>query len=193
MSLVRLSVVGVAALMVTSLAACQDESIRPVTVLQSGDTADQIIYGVRTNLAPDGIRRNELTADTAFIYQAAGLYDLRGVTLLFFDANGVHTSTLTADSGLYRFHTGAMEARGDVEVRNTEGEVLRTTVLRYEQETDELSSDQPFTYEGPDGAYEGNGFRSDPQFTNVVTDQPRGSQHGDEPMRLPGQPSDSLE
>ena len=185
----RLAGLGLLGVLVTAAAACQDEGVRPVTTLQAGDTADQILFGVTTKLAPDGIRRNLLEADTAFIYEAAGLYDLRGVTLLFYDDNGVHTSTLTADSGVYRFHTGAMEARGNVLVESSEGEVLATSILRYDREINELSTDQPFTYDGPDGAYEGNGFRSDPGFHNVVTDQPRGGQVGDDPgtMALPGQ------
>ncbi len=185
----RVMGLGLLGVLVTAAAACQDDGIRPVATIQAGDTADQILYGVTTMLAPDGIRRNRLQADTAFIYEAAGLYDLRGIELLFYDENGVHTSTLTADSGLYRYHTGAMEAHGNVVVRSTEDEVLKTSVLRYDQQANELSTDQPFTYQSPDGSYEGNGFRSDPGFHNIVTDQPRGGQVGDEPgsMPLPGQ------
>gem|GEM_PF-269291 len=178
-----------------TLAGCQDQGLPPVASLQPGDSADQILFGVSTLLAPDGIRRNRLEADTAYVYDAPGTYDLRDLTLVFYDENGVETSVLTADSGVYRVHTGAMEAHGDVVVRSPGGKVLRTPVLRYDRDRDELSTDEKFTYDTERESIEGNGFRSDPQFRHIVTSQPRGGQRGESPgsMLLPGQqePPDS--
>lgn len=168
---------------------CQDNSVRPGAVLNVSDSADQILYGVATLLAPEGVRRNRLEADTAFVYNATGIYQLRVLRLTFYDENGVETSVLTADSGVYRIHTGQMEARGDVVVHSTDGKVLRTSVLEYARDRDELYTDQPFTYETERETIEGNGFQADPRFTNIVTDSPRGGQRGEQPgtMALPGQ------
>ena len=175
--------------LVSLTAACGEEPIRPVAVIQVGDSADQILFGVNTVIAPEGIRRNRLVADTALVYNATGIYEIRGVHLTFYDVNGVETSVLTADSGLYRVHTGAMEARGNVVVESVDGKVLNTSLLLYDRESNELSTDQFFTYDTDGGRIEGNGFRSDPNFTYTVTDQPRGGQDGDAPgtMLLPGQ------
>jgi LPS export ABC transporter protein LptC len=168
---------------------CQDDEARPVTAVSLSDSADQILFGVSTVLAPDGVRRNRLEADTAFVYNATGIYELRELRLTFYDVNGVETSVLTADSGVYRIHTGQMEARGNVEVHTTDGKVLRTSVLQYDRARDELYTEQPFTYDTAQETIEGNGFQADPRFTNVVTDSPRGGQRGDSPgtMALPGQ------
>ena len=168
---------------------CQDNSIPPVAIVNVSDSADQILFGVATLLAPQGVRRNRLEADTAFVYNATGMYQLRVLTLTFYDENGVETSVLTADSGVYRIHTGQMEARGNVVVRSTDGTVLRTSILRYDRERDELYTDQPFTYDTDRETIEGNGFQADPRFTNIVTDSPRGGQRGESPgtMALPGQ------
>ena len=171
---------------------CQDGGTRPLAAINVSDSADQILYGVSTLLAPEGVRRNRLEADTAFIYNATGIYELRVLTLTFYDKSGIETSVLTADSGLYRIHSGQMEARGSVVVRSTDGDVLRTSILQYDRERDELYTDQPFTYDTDRETIEGNGFQADPRFTNVVTDSPRGGQRGDVPgtMALPGQDQD---
>ena len=168
---------------------CQDDAVRPVASMGGSDSADQILFGVSTLLAPEGVRRNRLEADTAFVYNATGIYELLAVSLTFYDKNGVETSILTADSGSYRIHTGQMEARGNVEVHTTDGKVLRTSVLQYDRGRDELYTEQPFTYDTARETIEGNGFQADPRFSNVVTDSPRGGQRGDSPgtMALPGQ------
>lgn len=168
---------------------CQDGGVRPIAVINVSDSADQILFGVATLLAPEGVRRNRLEADTAFVYNATGIYQLRVLRLTFYDENGVETSVLTADSGVYRIHTGQMEARGNVVVRTTDGRMLRTSILRYDRERDELYTDQPFTYDTERETIEGNGFQADPRFSNIVTDSPRGGQRGESPgtMALPGQ------
>jgi LPS export ABC transporter protein LptC len=182
---------SLAAMLVFAVATlgCQDDGVRPLAVINVSDSADQILFGVASVLAPHGVRRNRLEADTAFVYNATGMYDLRVVSLTFYDENGVETSVLTADSGVYRIHTGQMEARGDVVVRSTDRKVLRTSILQYDRDRDELYTDQPFTYDTDRESIEGNGFQADPQFTNIVTDSPRGGQRGESPgtMPLPGQ------
>lgn len=184
-----LGVALLAAAAMVGAAACGDDRQPPVTTVTSADSADQVLYGISTILAPEGIRRNYLTADTGYVYTSSGLYDLRGLTLVFYDANGVETSTLTSDSGSYHLHTGAMEARGNVVVRSVDDKVLKTPVLRYDRNTNLLSTDQPFTYQTPTESIQGNGFTSDPGFTHVVANQPRGGQVGDSTasMPLPGQ------
>ena len=128
----RVMGLGLLGVLISAAAACQDDGTRPVATIQAGDTADQILYGVTTMLAPDGIRRNRLQADTAFIYEAAGLYDLRGIELLFYDENGVHTGFLQIRLFLgehYRHAVGVL--RQDMHPPRAPRPYLRRYVVKY--------------------------------------------------------------
>jgi hypothetical protein len=78
-----------------------------------------------------------------------------------------------------------MEATGDVVVVSPDGRRLATQTLRYDNATNTILTDKHFTFDRGTEHLEGNSFRSDPEFKNVVTDRPRGvSGNG---MLLPGQ------
>jgi hypothetical protein len=66
-----------------------------------------------------------------------------------------------------------MEARGDVVARTPDERVLTTEVLRFSRAREEISGPEAFVFDGPDGHLEGDGFTSDPDFRNVLTDRPR--------------------
>lgn len=166
-------------------AGCGEAGVRPTGTMQAADTADQVLYGVSHYITDDGIRRSLVKADTAYFYDATQTAELINITVTFYDANGKETSTLTAKEGTYRWQTGSMEARGNVVVVSPDGERLQTSVLRYDEPTHSITTDQRFTYTTPREHLEGNGFRSDPDFLNVVTDQPRGGERG--VIDLPGQ------
>ena len=166
-------------------AGCGETGVRPTGTMQAADTADQVLYGVSHYITGDGIRRSLVKADTAYFYDATQTAELINITVTFYDDNGKETSTLTAREGTYRWQTGSMEARGNVVVVSPDGERLETSVLRYDEPTHSITTDQRFTYRTPDEYLEGNGFRSDPDFLNVVTDQPRGGERG--VIDLPGQ------
>lgn len=168
-----------------SAAACGDTGVRPTATAQAADTADQVLYGVSHYITDDGVRRSLVKADTAYFYDATQTAELLNITVTFYDDNGNEASTLTAEEGTYRWQTGSMEARGNVVVVSPDGERLETAVLRYDEPTNSISTDQRFTYTTPEEYLEGNGFHSDPDFLNVVTDQPRGGERG--PIDLPGQ------
>ena len=68
-----------------------------------------------------------------------------------------------------------MEANGNVVVVvSPDGRTLRTETLKYDNATNTISTDVPFVFDRGDEHLEGNSFRSDPDFRNVVTDSPRG-------------------
>ena len=104
---------------------------------------------------------------------------------MFFDVKGAESSTLTARRGTYRWQDGSMEASGDVVVVSPDGRRLKTSVLRYDNATNLIVTDKPFTFDRGEEHLEGNSFRSDPDFRNVVTDRPRGVTGNG--MLLPGQ------
>jgi LPS export ABC transporter protein LptC len=169
----------------TLLIACTGAESRTVAeVEQAADSADQLMINLSTVLTDQGVRQAHLEADTAFVYETAGFTELRAIRVTFFTTTGVETSVLTAREGTYNFRTGSMEARGNVVVVRTDGARLTTSVLRFDPSRNEVSTDRPYTYDAPDRHVEGDGFTSDPAFSNIVTQRPRGSAGR---FTLPGQ------
>jgi LPS export ABC transporter protein LptC len=154
--------------------ACRDEG-RPVATINPADSADQVLLGMSHYVTQDGVQRARVRADTAYFYSPTQTASLRQVHITFFDAAGAETSTLTSHSGLYHWRTGDMEADGNVVVVTTDGRTLRTDQLRYSQARNEVTSDQPFVFDGPSRHVEGEGFTSDPEFKDVVAKHPKGT------------------
>ena len=161
-----------------------DRSIQ--TMAGIGDSADQVMLTMKTNLTNLGVKQAEVEADTAYLYENSGRTELRHVKLTFFTTAGVQQSVLTADSGTYMMRTQQMEARGNVVVVKTDGSRLTTSVLRYDQSKNEVSTDQHYSGTDAHGTHlEGDGFTSDPSFTNITTHRARGGTRGG--FTLPGQ------
>ena len=148
------------------------------------DTADQVIFGLNEYVTELGVRKAYLEADTAFLYEDAGKADLRKVKVTFFGPQGDTSSVVTGKLGLYDMRTGKMEAREDVVVLLSNGGVLNTSVLRYDQAKNEVSTDQHYTYVGPDQNATGEGFVTDPALSKFRTAHARGRAGS---FRLPGQ------
>ena len=148
------------------------------------DTADQVMFGLRQNVTQDGVRKAFLESDTAFLYENAGRADLRKVRVTFFGTAGDTSSVVTGKLGSYDWRTGKMEARDDVVVHLSNGGVLNTSVLRYDQTKNEVSTDQHYTYVGPDQNATGEGFVTDPALSVFRTSHARGRAGS---FRLPGQ------
>jgi LPS export ABC transporter protein LptC len=154
-------------------------------VTQVADSADQLMMGVRLYLTNQGVRQAFLEADTAFVYEVSGRTELKNVRLTFFRAEtGDTASVLTADEGTYQQRTGAMEGRGNCRVVTSEGAVLTSSVLRYDQAKNQVSTDRPYTYVSGDRNVRGDGFVSDPTFSNITTQRVRGTAGR---FTLPGQ------
>ena len=168
-----------------ALSACEDTGVKPTTTVQAPDSADQVLMGFSHYVTNNGILRSRVEADTAFFYEATQMNELHHIKVVFFDVKGAESSTLTAKRGSYRWQDGSMEAAGNVVVVSPDGRKLATQVLKYDNATNTISTDKHFTFDRGEEHLEGNSFRSDPDFRNVVTDRPRGvSGNG---MLLPGQ------
>lgn len=170
---------------VLSVLSCEEAGVRPTSTVQTPDSADQVLEGFSHFVTNDGIRRSRVEADTAFFYEPTQITVLHRIKVVFFDLKGEEGSTLTAERGTYRWQDGSMEADGNVVVISPDGRRLRTETLRYESATNTIMTDKPFTFDRGTEHLEGNSFRSDPDFRNVVTDRPRGVT-GDG-LLLPGQ------
>lgn len=153
-----------------ALAACkQDNSASPVVKGRVvPDSADQVLYGVRFFLTDGGLRRAELVADTAYMYDENTRTELRVVNTTFFKNSGEKDAVLTSKTGTYNVRLGSMEARGDVVVVTTDGRKLATPHLRYDPSRNEIASDSAFVINEENGRVtEGIGFIGDPDLNNV--------------------------
>ena len=177
------------ALLEGGLVSCEETGARPTSTVQAADNADQILEGFSHYVTFGGVRRSRVEAVTAYFYEGTQITNLRQVKVIFYDLKGVEGSTLTARRGTYRWQDGSMEANDDVVVVNPDGRTLRTQVLKYDNAANTISTDVPFTFDRAEEHLEGNSFKSDPDFKNVVTDKPRGV--AGTGMLLPGQAADS--
>lgn len=181
----RITAVALAALAALPLVGCEETGARPTTTLQAPDTADQVLEGFSHYVTNQGVRRSRVEADTAYFYEGSQVTELRNITVTFYDARGAEGSTLTARRGTYRWQDGSMEANDNVVVVSPDGRRLSTETLRYDNATNTISTDQRFSFDRGAEHLEGNSFRSDPDFKNVVTDRPRGV--AGDGLLLPGQ------
>ena len=170
---------------VGTAAACEDTGARPTATLQAPDSADQVLEGFSHYVTNQGVRRSRVEADTAFFYESTQITDLRNIKVTFYDLKGEESSTLTARRGTYRWQNGSMDAAGNVVVVSPDGRRLRTETLRYDNAANQISTDKRFSFDRGPEHLEGNSFRSDPDFKNVVTDRPRGV--AGDGLLLPGQ------
>ena len=167
------------------LPACEESGAKPTTTVQASDSADQVLEGFSHYVTKDGVRRSRVEADTAFFYENTQVTQLERIRVVFYDARGEEGSTLTARAGTYRWQDGSMEANGDVVVVSPDGRRLKTEVLKFDNTTNTISTNTHFSFDRGTEHLEGNSFRSDPDFKNVVTDRPRGT--AGDGLLLPGQ------
>lgn len=165
--------------------ACEETGARPTTTLQAPDSADQVLEGFSHYVTNQGVRRSRVEADTAFFYESSQITELKNIRVTFYDLKGEESSTLTARRGTYRWQDGSMEANDNVLVVSPDGRRLTTETLRYDNESNTISTDKRFSFDRGTEHLEGNSFRSDPDFRNVVTDRPRGV--AGDGLLLPGQ------
>jgi len=168
------------------LSGCAEQGTRPTASLNVADSADQVMYGMWTNVSDEGLRRSQITADTAFVYQAAQKMDLRKLRITMFDEQGKQSAVLTAKQGMYTITTGSLDARGNVVVQSTDGRRLTTEHLIYDKSLMQLRSDTSFVYVSTTDRLTGKQFTSDLDFKNVTIQKPRGEQRG-AGVLIPGQ------
>lgn len=131
------------------------------------DSADQVMFGVSTVITNRGVLRAQLSADTGYFFDGNSRIEVRHEKTIFYTSTGQPNATLTSVEGTYNMRRGQMEARRNVVVITTDGKRLETEQLRYDQATDQISSDSAFVLTEPTRTLRGIGFTSDPDLTNL--------------------------
>jgi LPS export ABC transporter protein LptC len=150
------------------LSACAEKKALPTARRSAlADSADQVIFGLRTNLTNQGVNRARLVADTAYFFDDNTRIELDNVHTTFFTTAGVKDAVLTSERGTYTQRLGNMLARDNVVVVSEDGRRLTTSELLYSTGRNEISSDSAFVLTEPNRRLEGIGFRSDPNMTNI--------------------------
>jgi hypothetical protein len=140
------------------------------------DSAEQVLYGARSALASDGVRRGELTGDTVMVFDAATRFEFRGFRVAFSTTLGRPLSLLVAKTGTYRVPGGVL-AHGQVAISS---DTLRRRIdgawVSYDPAKNQLSSDSAFVATSGTKRLSGVGFTADPGlFTVKCTTQCVGS------------------
>ncbi|HTA72682.1 MAG TPA: LPS export ABC transporter periplasmic protein LptC, partial [Gemmatimonadaceae bacterium] len=132
------------------------------------DSADQVVFGARSKMTDGGVSKSDLYSDTAYFFDDNTRIEMRGhVMVTFFTDVGAKNAVLTSKEGTYNNRTGNMEARGNVIVNTVDGRHLTTSVLRFNQTRNEISSDSAFVTTDSSRRLTGIGFTSDPNMNNI--------------------------
>ena len=153
---------------VLSTAACNTQGSAPPTKQHSetmADSAEQILFNVRTLLTTRGVQRGELFADTLYVFDENTRFELRKLRATFNTATGAKDGVMSADRGRYSIRQQVLEGFGNVIIVTNDGRRLTSPQLKYTQGLNEVSSDTSFTLVRPGETLSGIGFRADPQLT----------------------------
>ena len=155
---------------VALLGACKEATTPPSVVdgRSPVDSAEQFMVGMTTVLTDRGVKRADIAADSAYLYDNSARIEMLAVHGSFFTGSGVKEGIMTAKRAQYDTRVDSMQAWGDVLIVSTDGKTLKTPYLRYNRTLNEISSDSIFTIEDSERTVKGIGFTSDPGLNNLV-------------------------
>lgn len=139
---------------------CKGSQAPPVVAKTAADSAEQVLFGVRSLLTTNGVQRGELLADTGYVYDDQTRFDLRRVTAKFTTETGAPYGTMRADRGSYSLRTQVLEGWGNAVITLSDGRTLKSPHLVYNQTSNLVSSDTSYEASGGDRTQHGIGFRA---------------------------------
>ncbi|MEP6494518.1 MAG: LPS export ABC transporter periplasmic protein LptC [bacterium] len=161
----RRTLVVVVGLVTLLSAACQDSQTPPIgAVASAADSADQVLFKAHYVVTTHGIKRGDLTADTAYVMDDQTRFDLRRAHVVFTTETGAPEGTMEANRGVYSTRTQILEGWGDVVVKSVTGKTLRSPHVTFNQATHQISSDTTYTITRGTDTQHGIGFTSTPTF-----------------------------
>jgi len=162
-------------LLVLVMTACSDRSVNELlTDEDEVELPDQIITGFGITITDKGVKKTEVEATEAFIYEGKDQIAARHLNVRFFSSNGEYFSQLWADSGIVNMETNDMFAVGNVVVLTNDSLRLETETLNWDERTERISTEDSVVFYQRDKIVRGKGLYSDPGLEDVVILNPSG-------------------
>jgi len=154
---------------VLAVAACDTGKVSALPLTgTTRDSAEQVMYGGRSVLASNGLRRGEIAGDTVMSFAAATRFEFQGLRASFVSPLGGPLGTLTAPTGTYRVPGGAFDAHGAVTITSdTTHRRIEGAAVHYDPAKNQLSSDSAFVATSGTRRLTGIGFTADPGLFSV--------------------------
>lgn len=154
------------------LAACTDGPPRMVVDPElEALEADNILFGVTTNVTRAGVLEFVVEADTALFFRDSTVVLFRGnVTLTAYNEDiGTEKAVVTSDRARMEQSTNELLAEGNaVLVIRADGRRIESYELRYMPDDNSIRSDSAVVMYDGDRVMEGTGFNSDLDFEQVL-------------------------
>ncbi|MGO3655580.1 MAG: LPS export ABC transporter periplasmic protein LptC, partial [Sphingobacterium sp.] len=142
-----------------------------------------VIYSDSANV------KAQLTAPEMHVYHdSTGAYEFKeGILIIFYDEQTDELQRITAKYAIQRPEKGIIEFRDDVVITRSDGMVVKTNELIYEEEEDRYYGSQSITVESNQGrtSAQGTSFTSDGQFNNIVFDNGTALHYPNSDSQLP--------
>lgn len=134
-------------------------------------------YNVNTLISDSGIIRYKIVADEWLVYDrkvpSYWAFE-KGVYLEKFDLDFQVEADIKADTAYYYDTDRLWELKGNVAIKNLEGEKFNTELLYWDEKTQKVYSDKFIRIEQPDRVITGEGFESNQQMTVYTIFKPGG-------------------
>lgn len=142
------------------------KSTQPPVVAEAmlADSAEQVLYDIHQFLTENGVKRGDMYADTAFVFNDQTKFVLRNVRGEFTTETGAPNGTMQGDRGTYDLRARTLEGFGNVLITSTDGKTLSSNHLKYVETANLVSSDSAFVMRRKTEVQRGIGFTSDPNL-----------------------------
>ena len=157
-------------------AACAPDDLPPTAGQLLPEGVDMVQQEMRTVVTREGIRRAVVEGETAE-WHGENEVHLSPMNILFYDVNGVPSTEVVSDFGIYDELTGDLEAQGNVVAEDhVDGQRLETERMRYANAEGRLYGPVEFRLSRAVGTMlvEGTSFESDPGLDSVIVLNPEG-------------------
>ncbi|MFQ6103130.1 MAG: LPS export ABC transporter periplasmic protein LptC [Candidatus Glassbacteria bacterium] len=155
--------------------ACSDRSTTEVITQQEGaELPDQIITGFSITITDEGVKKTQVEAAKAFVFEERDEIAARDLHMKFYNSSGEYFSQLWSDSGTIDMESNNMHAIGNVVVLTNDSLRLETETLYWDEEKEEISTEDSVVFYQEDKTVRGVGLYSDPGLEDVVILSPTG-------------------
>jgi LPS export ABC transporter protein LptC len=148
------------------VAGCRGEKESSITSVESIESPNEGMKGISLHNYHVADVRWVLQADSASVFRDRKRVEAEWVEIDFFDGDEP-MSTLTADRGILLQNTDDLEARGNVRVVTTDGDLLKTEVLFWDHQRSLIHTDEYVEITRGDNVLTGVGLEADPGLNRV--------------------------